>query len=70
MVNLQLGGLAEEANSFAPQKPNTLKNFTQSLGLGHILWHYVYKSRRMRLGGHVAWMGEIRNSYKILVSKP
>jgi hypothetical protein len=27
------------------------------------------KSRRMRWGGHVACMGEMRNAYKILVGK-
>jgi hypothetical protein len=24
----------------------------------------------MRLAGHVAWMGEVRNAYSILVGKP
>jgi hypothetical protein len=28
------------------------------------------KSRRMRLAGHVARVGEKRNSYRILVGKP
>jgi hypothetical protein len=28
------------------------------------------KSRRMRLAGHVARMGEKRNAYRILVGKP
>jgi hypothetical protein len=28
------------------------------------------KSRRMRLAGHVARMGETRNAYRILVGKP
>jgi hypothetical protein len=28
------------------------------------------KSRRMRCAGHVASMGEMRNSYKMLVRKP
>jgi hypothetical protein len=30
----------------------------------------VIKSRRMRLEGHVAQMGEMRNAYRILVAKP
>jgi hypothetical protein len=30
----------------------------------------VIKSRRMRLVGHVAWMGAMRNAYNILVGKP
>jgi hypothetical protein len=30
----------------------------------------IIKSRRMRLAGHVARMGEMRNAYKILVGKP
>jgi hypothetical protein len=30
----------------------------------------VIKSRRMRWAGHVARMGEMRNTYKILVRKP
>jgi hypothetical protein len=30
----------------------------------------MIKSRRMRWAGHVARMGEKRNSYKILVGKP
>jgi hypothetical protein len=30
----------------------------------------VLKSRRMRWAGHVACMGEIRNTYNILVGKP
>jgi hypothetical protein len=30
----------------------------------------MIKSRRMRWVGQVAYMGEIRNSYKILVGKP
>jgi hypothetical protein len=30
----------------------------------------VIKSRRMRWAGHVAHIGEIRNTYKILVGKP
>jgi hypothetical protein len=30
----------------------------------------VIKSRRLRWTGHVAHMGEMRNSYKILVRKP
>jgi hypothetical protein len=29
----------------------------------------VTKSRKMRLVGHVAWMGEMRNVYKIFVGK-
>jgi hypothetical protein len=29
----------------------------------------VIKSRRMRLAGHVAHMGEMRNAYNILVEK-
>jgi hypothetical protein len=28
------------------------------------------KSRKMNWAGHVAWLGEIRNAYKILVGKP
>jgi hypothetical protein len=27
-------------------------------------------SRRMRWAGHVAWMGETRNAYRILQGKP
>jgi hypothetical protein len=30
----------------------------------------MIKSRRMRLAGHVARMGETRNAYRILVGKP
>jgi hypothetical protein len=30
----------------------------------------MIKSRRMRLAGHVARMGETRNAYSILVGKP
>jgi hypothetical protein len=30
----------------------------------------VIKSRRMTSVGHVAWMGEMRNAYNILVGKP
>jgi hypothetical protein len=30
----------------------------------------IMKSRRMRLAGHVARMGDRRNAYKILVGKP
>jgi hypothetical protein len=30
----------------------------------------IIKSRRMRWAGHVARMGEKRNSYRILVGKP
>jgi hypothetical protein len=30
----------------------------------------IIKSRRMRWAGHVARMGEKRNSYKLLVGKP
>jgi hypothetical protein len=30
----------------------------------------MIKSRRMRLAGHVAWMAEKRNAYRILVGKP
>jgi hypothetical protein len=30
----------------------------------------IIKSRRMRLGGHVARMGEKRNAYRLLVGKP
>jgi hypothetical protein len=30
----------------------------------------MIKSRRMRLAGHVARMGEKRNVYRILVGKP
>jgi hypothetical protein len=30
----------------------------------------MIKSRRMRLEGHVARMGETRNAYRILVGKP
>jgi hypothetical protein len=33
-----------------------------------IVW--VIKSRRMRWMGHVAWMGEGRGMYKVLVRKP
>jgi hypothetical protein len=36
--------------------------------LPHII--RVIKSRRMRWTGHVTLMGEIRNSYNILVGKP
>jgi hypothetical protein len=30
----------------------------------------IMKSRRMRLAGHVARMGEKRNAYRLLVGKP
>jgi hypothetical protein len=30
----------------------------------------IIKSRRMRWGGYVAWMGEKRNAYRILVGSP
>jgi hypothetical protein len=30
----------------------------------------MIKSRRMKLAGHVARMGERRNAYRILVGKP
>jgi hypothetical protein len=30
----------------------------------------MIKSRKMRLAGHVARMGETRNAYRILVGKP
>jgi hypothetical protein len=30
----------------------------------------MIKSRGMRWAGHVAWMGEKRNAYRILVRKP
>jgi hypothetical protein len=30
----------------------------------------MIKSRRMRLAGHVAQMGEKRNAYRVLVGKP
>jgi hypothetical protein len=30
----------------------------------------MIKSRRVRLAGHVARMGEMRNAYRILVGKP
>jgi len=30
----------------------------------------VIKSRRMRWIAHAAWMGEMRNTYKVLVGKP
>jgi hypothetical protein len=30
----------------------------------------VIKSRRMRWVGHVEWMGEMRNAYKVLAGKP
>jgi hypothetical protein len=30
----------------------------------------IIKSRRMRWAGYVAWMGEKRNAYRILVGKP
>jgi hypothetical protein len=33
-------------------------------------WRTVTKSRRMRLAGHVARMGEMRSAYKILVGTP
>jgi hypothetical protein len=44
----------------------------------NISWIYIYiynflriiKSRRMRWAGHVARMGEKRNTYRILVRKP
>jgi hypothetical protein len=29
----------------------------------------IVKSRKLRWGGHVAWMGETRNAYRILVGK-
>jgi hypothetical protein len=29
----------------------------------------IIKSRRMRWAGHVAWMGEKRNAYRLLVGK-
>jgi hypothetical protein len=38
-----------------------------------MLFHFsspVFKSRRMRLAGHAAGMGERRNAYRILVGKP
>jgi hypothetical protein len=34
----------------------------------NIIW--AIKSRRMRWGGHVAHMGQMRNAYNILVGKP
>jgi hypothetical protein len=30
----------------------------------------IIKWRRMRWAGHVAWMGEKRNAYRLLVGKP
>jgi hypothetical protein len=30
----------------------------------------IIKSRMMRWAGHVAWMGEKRNTYRLLVGKP
>jgi hypothetical protein len=30
----------------------------------------IIKSRRMRWAGHVAWMGEKRNVYRLLAGKP
>jgi len=30
----------------------------------------VIKSRRMRLAGHIAYIGEMRNAYKILIGRP
>jgi hypothetical protein len=30
----------------------------------------MIKTRRMRWAGHVTWMGEMRNAYRILVGKP
>jgi hypothetical protein len=30
----------------------------------------IIKSKRMRRAGHVAWMGEKRNMYRLLVGKP
>jgi hypothetical protein len=30
----------------------------------------LIKSRRMRWAGHVAWMGEGRGTYRVLVGKP
>jgi hypothetical protein len=30
----------------------------------------IIKSRRMRGVGHVAWMGEKRNAYRLLVGRP
>jgi hypothetical protein len=32
-------------------------------------YYYYIKSKRMRWGGHVASMGEMRNACKILVGK-
>jgi len=34
----------------------------------NIVW--VIKSRRMRRGGHVVWMGEESGVYRVLVGKP
>jgi hypothetical protein len=30
----------------------------------------MIKSKRMRWAGHLAWMGEMKNAYRILVGKP
>jgi hypothetical protein len=34
------------------------------------LFFTMIKSKRMRWAGHVAWMGEKRNAYRILMGKP
>jgi hypothetical protein len=36
----------------------------------HCVLHAIMKARRMRWAGHVARMGEKRNSYRLLVGKP
>jgi hypothetical protein len=48
-----------------------LRNITQGLGLGRILWIIIMiKSRRMRWVWRVALMEAKRNAYRILVGKP
>jgi hypothetical protein len=39
-------------------------------GVGTISFHVPTKSRRMRLTGHVARMGEEKGAYRVLVGKP
>jgi hypothetical protein len=55
-----------------------LRNFQKSLGPGRILWindlsekkmEIIY-ARMIRLAGHVARMGEKRNTYRLLMGKP
>jgi len=43
-------------------------NYTRMYSSPSIVW--VIKSRRMRLAGHVARMGEGRGTYRVLVGKP